>query len=213
MFRLSSFPQKPSGRAAKTRPQTFRGGVNSRRGRCAGFTLSEAIVATVIFTMTMMGVYACVIKAYQLSQITRYNDQARSILLSYVDQFERLKTVQNGYVRPFFTPAQTTGIGLNWPGLSNDPAVPGAVVTAADGLPKEIMLGDGTTTASIKAYVTRAVYPMDAATGTLLPTTTAQTVYIKAPGCMLMGIFTISYTMPSGKTYSQRLTVVRTVTS
>ena len=207
MLRLSPSSQiRPSGERRGLFPRKGEAHASRTPGRrkSGGFTLVEAIVATVVFSMVMLGVYGCIIKAYQLSQITRYNDQARAILLSYVDQFERLDTVTvtGSNVRPFFTPAPSTGVGVNWPALSNDDATSGQAAYTVIGL------GDGT----VSAHVTRAVYPLDASTGSLLATTTARSTYLKSPGYALMGIFTISYTLPSsGKTYSQRLSAVRAV--
>jgi len=176
------------------------------RGRSGGFTLVEAMVATVIFSMVMLGVYGCIIKAYQLSLITRYNDQARSILLSYVDQFERLDTVtvDGTHVRKFFTPAATTGVGVNWPALSNDDDPPGQAAFLS------ITLGDG----AITAKITREVKAVEASSGALLPYVGKdhRSTYLKSPGYMLIGIFTLSYMMPSsGKPYSPRLAAVRAV--
>ena len=170
------------------------------------------MVATVIFSLVMLGVYSCITKAYQLTQVTRYNDQARAVLISYVDQFQRLETADNNIVRPFFTPASATGSGMdNLNRLNDAHADASAVVTAQSGAAKAVTLGDGSTTATVTAYVTRAVYPVNVATGNLMATTTASSLYYKSPGYSLMGIFTISYTLPSGKTYTQRLASVRSI--
>ncbi len=164
------------------------------------------MVATVVFSMVMLGVYGCIIKAYQLSQITRYNDQARSILLSYVDQFERLDTVtaSGSNVRPLFTPAPANGVGINWPALSNDDS------SSSQAAFLSVPLNDG----AITAKITREVKAVEASSGSLLPYIGSdhRSTYLKSPGYMLMGIFTITYTLPSsGKIYSQRLAAIRAV--
>lgn len=177
-----------------------------------GFTLVEAMVATMVFFMVILGVYSAITKAYQISQLTRYNDQARAVLLSYIDQFQRLETADNNLVRPFFTPALHTGSGMdNLNRLNDSPAIAGTVVTDTSGAYVEVTLGDGSGVSPITARVTRSIYPMDVATGALLATTTATTTYYKQPGYSLVGIFSISYTLPSGKTYTQRLSTSRSI--
>lgn len=184
----------------------------SRCGARRGFTLVEAMVATMVFMMVILGVYSAIIKAYQISQLTRYNDQARAVLLSYIDQFQRLETADNNLVRPFFTPALPTGSGMdNLNRLNDSAANAAAVVTATSGAYIEVTLGDGGGVSPITARVTRSIYPVDVATGALLATTTATTTYYKQPGYSLVGIFTISYTLPSGKTYTQRLSTSRAI--
>ena len=177
------------------------------------------MVATVIFAMTMVGVYACVLKAYQFSQITRYRDEARSVLLSFVDQFERLQISEDGLRRPFFvnTGGGATGFALNWPALSNDKS--GSITV--NNAPLTVTLhGDGQHT--ITAKVTRYVAPMRITDydgdglkddGIILdPETNRSTsTYSTSAGYLLMGVFTISYDLPSGKHYSQRLSAVRAV--
>ena len=190
-------------------------GSTGRSAACRGFTLVEAMVATMVFTVVILGVYSAITKAYQLSQVTRYNDQARAVLISYVDQFQRLETADTignqSYVRPFFTKTVATGYGLDNLNRINDTAADeNAVVTAADGRPKAITLGDSSNT-PITAYMTRTVYPLNVSTGTMLPVETDTTAYYKAPGYALVGIFTISYTLPSGKTYTQRLATTRSI--
>lgn len=207
-FTSSTNVRTPAGPAAR----------DCRHFRRSGFSLVEVMVATVIFAATMIGVYACVVKAYQFSQITRYRDEARSVLLSFVDQFERLKTTEDGKRRPFFvnTSDGPRGTALNWPNLSNGPSGSG---TRKDFL--EITLhGDGEHT--IPARVTRYVAPMRITDfegdgvkddGIILdPNLNRVTsAYSTSAGYLLMGVFTISYELPSGKHYSQRLAAVRAV--
>jgi type II secretory pathway pseudopilin PulG len=190
--------------------------INITKSDTRGMALVEAMVATVIFSMVMLGVYACITKAYQLSQVTRYNDQARAVLISYIDQFQRLQTADHvgsaDIVRPFFTPSATSGYGLEDLNLLNDTqGDSSAVVTEGDGLPKRITLGEGTSSTQVTAYVTRAVYPVNIATGALLATDSSTSAYYRAPGYGVLGVFTISYTLPSGKSYTQRLTTVRCI--
>ena len=186
-----------------------------RWGARRGFTLVEAMVATMVFMMVILGVYSAITKAYQISQLTRYNDQARAVLLSYIDQFQRLETAGGGLVRPFFTPSVAVGSGMdNLNRLNDSPANITAVVTATSGAYLEVTLGDGGGVSPITARVTRSVYPLDVAAGTLLnpdPAVTPPSTYQKQPGYSLVGIFTISYTLPSGKTYTQRLSTSRSI--
>jgi len=172
---------------------------SSNRKHCGakGFTLMEAMVSTVIFTMVMLGVYACIIKSYKLQQISRYNDEARAILLSYVDQFERLETTTNTNFKAFFNPDEPTGVGLNWPILSNDPSS-NAVTSSIPYLEITLDNGTGSTEAvKVKARLTRAVYPVDPNTGALCAYNAVQSTYTNTAGCMLMGIFTLEYNLPS----------------
>jgi hypothetical protein len=163
-----------------------------------------------VFMVVILGVYSAITKAYQISQLTRYNDQARAVLLSYIDQFQRLETADNNLVRPFFTPALPTGSGMdNLNRLNDSAANAAAVVTATSGAYIEVTLGEGVS--PITARVTRSVYPVDVATGALLETTTSTATYYKQPGYSLVGIFTITYTLPSGKTYTQRLSTSRSI--
>ena len=202
----------PSFFGSRRTPATMSG---HRFGARGGFTLIEAMVATMVFALVILGVYTAITKAYQLNQVTRYNDQARAVLLSYIDQFQRLETADtigsNSYVRPFFSKTVATGYGLDNLNRINDTAADAsAVVSAADGVPKAVTLGEASN-AAITAYVTRTVYPLNLATGSMLPVETDTTAYYKAPGYALVGIFTITYTMPSGKIYTQRLATTRSI--
>jgi Prokaryotic N-terminal methylation motif len=192
------------------------------KGKRRGFSLVEAMVATFIFTLTMVGIYASVMKAYQFSEISRYRDEARSILLSFVDQFERLQATDDiGGValrRPLFVTSigGPTGTGLNWPELSDDVAGTAPVKTHLS----VTLRGDGKT--GIPAKVTRYVMPMRVTANDddgvkndgigLNPVTNPTTAsYSTSAGYLLLGVFSITYELPSGKSYTQRLSAVRHV--
>ncbi|HTB81633.1 MAG TPA: prepilin-type N-terminal cleavage/methylation domain-containing protein [Opitutaceae bacterium] len=55
-----------------------------------GFTLLEALIAGTIFAMMATGIYAMLFKSYQLAALCRYRDDARAVLQTFADQFERL---------------------------------------------------------------------------------------------------------------------------
>jgi len=210
---------RPAPETNSSAPLPLRRAPAARRfGRQSGFTLVEVMVATVIFALVMVGVYACIVRAYQFSQLTRYRDEARSVLLSFVDQFERLQITDDGRRRPFFvnTANGPRGTGLNWPNLSNDPS--GGAIAKAE-LPV-ILHGDGRHT--ITARVTRYVAPLRITDhdgsgikddGIILdPATNLNpSSYSTSAGYLLLGVFTITYDLPSGKQYSQRLSAVRAV--
>jgi Tfp pilus assembly protein PilV len=174
----------------------------------AAFTLVEAMVSTVIFTMCMLGVYTIEMRSYNISSLTRYRDNARAILQSYADQFERLQTTDsNGFTVWLFnkTNGDYTGEGLLWddntgtPQLS-DESTSAAAATDAAGL--NITLGNNSS--GIPATVTRLVESIDPSTGA--STTGSYT----AAGYLLRGTFSITFVV-AGSSYSQSLTVLRAV--
>ncbi len=199
----------PSHLAKSRSPARAGGGSRLNRNRMlAAFTLVEAMVSTVIFTMCMLGVYTIELRAYHLASLTRYRDNARAVLQSYADQFERLQTTDtSGYTLWLFntTGNAYTGEGLLWddnsgtPQLSNE-STAGSAATSASGL--SITLG--ATSSTIPATVTRLVEQIGPTTGT--STTAAYT----AAGYLLRGTFSINFTV-SGSSYTQRLTVLRAV--
>lgn len=175
-------------------------GARGRKAGTRGFTLVEAMVATFIFTLVMLGVYAALIKSQQLIALTRYQDNARAVLLSFADQFTRLQTTEDGtnLTRVLFTPTtaeQGTGTDLSWGSVNAQTSSTGT---------ENLVINLGGTANAVPATVTRIVKQISPTTGA------DQTSPYTAAGYLLRGTFTISYSI-SGKSYNQSLTVVRAV--
>jgi Tfp pilus assembly protein PilE len=171
---------------------------HSRRG----MTLAEAMMATFVFTLGMLGVYMMLVKSYQLVNLARHRDNARAVLLTYADQFLRLQTTDsNGNLIFFFQNASApTSFGLSWTDSNNNTVSNTTNTADTTGLP--ITLGDTGSTA-IPANVFRTCLPINMATGT---TQSAPT--LAAAGYMLQGTFSITYNV-NGRTISQSITVAR----
>ena len=191
-----------------------------RRRRFAGFTLVEAMVATVVFTMSTIGIYTMLIKSYQMSALARCRDEARAVLRTYSDQFLRLETTAEvtvpanpltatpetkaTYNRWLFNPTSgPSGRGMVWGALndgntSTDGHIPDPVVGDAY-LP--ITLGTGSHT--VPAKLTRDVSYVTASTGA-----TSGSQQIGPAGFIIRATFAVSYSL-GGKNYSQSVTVVR----
>jgi Tfp pilus assembly protein PilV len=172
------------------------------RSSRAGFTLAEAMIAVTIFIMVTLGVYTMLIKSYQMAALTRARDDARAVLRTYADQFERLQTTQSvggaTYNRWLFNPTSgPTGRGLQWGAMSDG----NTSVNAVDVPSLSITLGGSQH--AVAATLTRDVRYVDANDGSIAASRT-----IQAAGYMLVGTFAISYQL-SGKSYSHSLTVVR----
>ena len=178
------------------------------------------MVATIVFSMVMLGVYSCIGQAYTISKKSRYTDQARAILLSYVDQFQRLQISGSSYRRVLFTPttAGATGLGLLWPDLSTQETTSSHASFVT--IPLDDISGTGTSSTAV-AQLTRDVYPVNPTTGEILPPGAAPSSYTTAADFMLMGIFTIKIwfnradaaTHPNAPSLQQRLITVRATTS
>lgn len=56
----------------------------------SGFTLMEVMMAAMVFAMASVGIYSMLFKAYQLAALSRYHDDARAVLQTFADQFERI---------------------------------------------------------------------------------------------------------------------------
>lgn len=124
--------------------------------RVAGFTLVEVMLAACVLVGAGFGIYACLLKAYQVVAVGRYRDAARAVLQTYADQFERLQTADTSgtgtnsvaCTRWFFKPTvRPTATGLLWDGtvaagglnmnlnkLCTEPDTPGAPAPANSGL-------------------------------------------------------------------------------
>ena len=173
-----------------------------RLARNRGFTLVEAMVATAVFTLVILGVYSALIQSYKMTALSRYKDEARAVLRTYADQFLRLQTTEpvsgTDYTRWLFNPATSpTGQGLVWGDFSDGPVTDGSAAVSY------LTVNLGRTGSQIAARVTREVHYVNAATGA-----TSATRTIASGGYMIEGIFTITFTL-SGKSHSQSLTVNR----
>lgn len=172
--------------------------LSSRRG----FTLVETLVAATIFMMVTLGVYSMLLKSYQLIALTRVRDDARAVLRTFADQFERLSTTKevDGVSRQrwIFLPSNgPTGRGLVWGALSDE----NTSVNAEDVPYLPVVLGGESH--QVAATLTRDVRYIDASNGT-----NVLDREIEAAGYMLSATFTINYSL-SGKDYTQSLTVLR----
>ncbi|HVN13920.1 MAG TPA: hypothetical protein VMT69_17650 [Kineosporiaceae bacterium] len=184
----------------------MRGGALLRRRDSAGFTLFEVFFAAFILCMMAVGVYAILLQAYQTSALARYRDDARAVLRTFADQFERLQTADpaTNYRRAIFTTSDATGQGLRYwdssvpssPGnglcdqASNDPAI------AAEGA--YLLVNLGAPGSQVAAKVTRTVYainPGPSAVGSVQPggTFPQGTDPIYAAHNLWLGTFTITY--------------------
>jgi prepilin-type N-terminal cleavage/methylation domain-containing protein len=190
-------------RPAHRRPAGL--GFRLRQQGRRGFTLVEVMIATMVFTMGILGVYAMMIKSYELVTLARHRDNARAYLQSFSDQFLRLQTTDSisgaTITRTLFrTPDMTSfgGDGLHWTDPANNS------VTGDGQSELQVQLGDSTSSV-VTGHVSRVVQYLDS-TGTVSASNSAT-----AAGWMLQGAFTIWYTEPNGKTYTQTLTVARSV--
>ena len=84
----------------------------SKRGRNAGLSLVEVMVASVLLTMAGICFIAALTQAYRMASLIRYENQARYILRSVADQF-----LIAGTTNPMLSPSSVyTGVGLAWDG-------------------------------------------------------------------------------------------------
>ena len=160
------------------------------------------MIATMVFTMGILGVYAMMIKSYQLVTLARHRDNARAFLVSFSDQFLRLQTTDMisgvAVLRPLFDTSGTGGDGLTW----TDPA--GNTINGNHQANLQVILGDSNSS-QVTATVTRQVTFLDS-TGT-----PAVGNVVVAAGWILQGTFTIQYQPQGQNLQTQSITVARTV--
>ena len=190
------------------------------------FTLAETMVASTIFFMGMLGVYTMMIYSYKMESLARYRDNARSVLLTYADRFERLQTTDpaTGYLRNFFdtVPSTPNSLGLSWTdnsGNFTDYSTNPATITqswtdnsgnATSGSVTgfQIHLGDSTS-AQIPAVLTEIVRNCDANAATRPTTGSGSNA---AAGRIIEATFTITYNIPGvPQQQTLSLSVTRTV--
>jgi prepilin-type N-terminal cleavage/methylation domain-containing protein len=191
-------PHRPAGLLARLHRRTQR-----------AFTLVEVMMATLVFTMGILCVYAMMIKSYELVTLSRHRDNARAILQSFSDQFLRLQTTDANpnpslpaITRPLFSTTGTPGDGLIW--TDSNGTQYGADTPSRRAGPM-IPLGDPNhDTSMVMAHLTRTVSYLDSA-GNPVTTNTQG-----AAGWLLQGTFTIEYPI-NGRMQTQSITVTRRV--
>jgi prepilin-type N-terminal cleavage/methylation domain-containing protein len=180
-----------------------------RRHARRGFTLVEVMIATMVFTMGILGVYAMMLKSYELVTLSRHRDNARAVLLSFADQFLRLQTTDtiagSSVTRGLFVPHSATGLGLTWTDTTGN-VVDGNLYPNPPYMP--VTLGnsiDNTQGSQVRAHVSRTVTLLDPTTGLpvagTMPTPTAA-------GYMMQATFTITYPV-NGRTQTESIIVAR----
>jgi len=168
-------------------------------------------VGIAVFVMVTLGTYTMLIRAYELSAQARARDEARAVLRTFGDQFERLQTTDevggSVYMRWLFLPTGSpTGRGLRWGDSSSGQMLLSdwnTSVNASDVPSLAVTLGSGSY--SIPAQVTREVHYVDESTGV-----DSSSQNVQAAGYLLRVTFTIAYKV-NNRSYSQSLTVARAV--
>ena len=166
------------------------------------------MMASGIFVMATLGIYTMLIKSYQMAALSRCRDDARAVIRTYADQFERLQTTEQvpavtgpSYTRWLFYPeGSPSGRGLVWGSLSNANVYSSPLPTVAS-----LAVALGESNHPVPATVTRDVTYVDASTGAV-----SSVQHVQAAGYLMRGTFTINFTLNS-KNYTQSLTVVRAV--
>jgi len=162
-----------------------------------GFTLVEAIIATLVLGLVSVSILSGLVLAYRTAANTRYRDHARYVLKSIGDQFLTRQAENAGVFNPLFkVTTGPTGEGLVWQGLV------GTSANAASGL--KVTLGETTGALITDALVTREVRLLNS-TGDVDSVGIASSA-----GILLRGKFKITYTF-NNVPYEQTLSLVRRV--
>jgi prepilin-type N-terminal cleavage/methylation domain-containing protein len=174
-------------------------------GRSAGgFTLVEVMVATVLLSMIILGILAVLIGSYRVAAKSRYNDHARYVVKSLADQFLTQDSVdpQSGNTITMFVPSSATGLGLTWTTTASDGT---QTVTQGTASGLQVALSDKATTgeAPIQANVTRSVWYMDPASGSV-----SLTPVPSSAGTLLRADFTATFQFMGG-TLTQTVSAIR----
>ena len=154
-----------------------------------------------VSAIALLGLIGTALTAYEINHKARLRDNARAVLRTFIDQFQRIDMSSNieladgseqNTIRDFFTitPAGThTGHGLKWGELSDFANIDDEAVI--DDSPLEINIGPPESVQN--AYVTRQVRYVDAATGN-----ESETQIRGGSGFMLKATFTVTY-VPSSR--------------
>ncbi len=154
-------------------------------------SLVEVMVATGVASMALLALLGTAFTAYKINQKARLRDNARAVLRTYVDQFQRLAfSSESGTIRQLFseTPPgadgqpQPTGKGLVWGGLSDGIPYPDE--------PTVLEINIGTPGSPQTAIVTREVRFVNMTTGEV-----AVSRIQDAAGFMMRATFTVTYTV------------------
>lgn len=165
-------------------------------------TLVEVLVAAFVASVALMCLLATAFSAYKINHKSRLRDNARAVLRTYVDQFERLAySNSDNIVRMIFTPTTgPTGLGLRWGQLSDQ--------INYEGAPATLEIDIGTPGAPQLATVTREVRYVSPTNGAASATRLAD-----AAGFMLRATFTITYRLggTGQQSISQSMTSLRLI--
>jgi type II secretory pathway pseudopilin PulG len=171
-----------------------------------GFTLAEVMVASTIFWMVILGVYVMLVRAYQFAALARARDEARAVIRTNADQFERLQTTakasnNSDYTRWLFYPeGGPSGRGLLWGDLSDKNVFDTPLVAVPS-----LAISLGESTHPVPATVSRDVIYVKSSDGT-----TTSTQNVEASGYMMQGKFTVNFKL-NNRNYTESLTVLRAV--
>ncbi len=196
---VSSFTDDTTRRAV----QCVSGEKHERRYRSLrGITLIEVLVATFVASVALMALLGTAFASYKINHKARLRDNARAVLRTYVDQFERLAYSDSGnVVRMLFTPTSgPTGLGLRWGQLSDQ--------INYEGAPTTLQIDIGTPGSPQTATVTREVSHVSLTSGDASTTRVAD-----AAGFMLRATFTVTYRLGGSgqQTISQSMTSLRLI--
>ena len=179
-------PRIASGPAARSATS---GMLSARMRSRRAFTLVEVMGATIIFTLAILGVYGMMIRSYEMVTMARHRDNARAIIMSFADEFQRLQTTDTNpaggppILRTlFYADGVPTGNGLTYTDASGHVSVGGSSGLA-------VTLGE-TSSSLVNAVVTREVHNLNATTGV-----TQSGITASAAGWMLQATFKITYTV------------------
>jgi Tfp pilus assembly protein PilV len=177
------------------------------RGGNRGFTLMEVMLASAFLVMTAAGFFSLLFKAYELSALARYRDDARSVLQTYADQFDQLIVTQPTTGNYVFG---KSGTGLAyWQSTNSDlelSSISASATTTTTSVPASMPTvyigGNGPgiqNENSLPATISYTITPITNVGGPL--------TFIGGQA-LFQATFTISYQV-YGRTYYQSLTVVR----
>ncbi len=165
-------------------------------------TLIEVLVAAFVASVALMALLGTAFAAYKINHKARLRDNARAVLRTYVDQFERLAYSDSGnIVRMLFTPTSgPTGLGLRWGQLSDQ--------INYEGAPTTLQIDIGTPGSPQTATVTREVSHVSLTSGDASSIRVAD-----AAGFMLRATFTVTYRLggTGQQTISQSMTSLRLI--
>jgi type II secretory pathway pseudopilin PulG len=189
-----------------------------------GFTLVDVMVAVGVSSMALLALLATSVITYKINHKARLRDNTRSVLRSFVDQFQRIgysdDSSGTNVPRRIFEPTQSpTGQGLRWGELSNE--VPNGPL---NNTPLEVDIGSPGSPQL--AYVTRMVsfvtreqtadsppvfFGNSSLTGS--PPTITRDREPFAAGFMIRAEFTVTYTLTgtTGAPITQRASTLRLI--